>query len=79
LGEDTQDNEDDNPFLAEEAYTRRKEAIMKEEQHKRISAQRRQLNKDQEMWETNRMLTSGAVQVTCCRRRCCDFLLARSS
>ncbi len=63
MSEDTHDNDDDNPFMAEEAYTRRKEAIVKDEQQKRISAQRRQLNQDQERWETNRMLTSGAVQV----------------
>ena len=32
------------------------------QQVKRISAQRRQLNQDQDRWETNRMLQSGTVQ-----------------
>lgn len=31
---------------------------------KRISAQQRQINKDNELWEKNRMLTSGVVTKT---------------
>ncbi|XP_067014242.2 pre-mRNA-splicing factor ATP-dependent RNA helicase PRP16 [Anabrus simplex] len=56
-------DEDLNPFrnLSEE-YTKKKEEQMEQKKRKRMSAQQRQINKDNELWERNRMLTSGVVQ-----------------
>lgn len=52
-----------NPFSGLSAdYTKRKEEILEQKRNKRMSAQQRQINKDNEKWETNRMLTSGVVQ-----------------
>lgn len=50
-----------DPFQDQLEYVKRKEEKMKKQQGKRISEQRRRLNEDQERWETNRMLQSGAV------------------
>ncbi|XP_034251068.1 pre-mRNA-splicing factor ATP-dependent RNA helicase PRP16 [Thrips palmi] len=52
-----------NPFsnLSEE-YTKKKEEQLEQRKKKRMSAQQRQINKDNELWERNRMLTSGVVQ-----------------
>lgn len=52
-----------NPFsgLSVE-YTKKKEEAMELKKKKKMSAQQRQIHKDNEMWETNRMLTSGVVQ-----------------
>lgn len=55
-------DEDDDAFGADADYIKRKEEQLKKQQTKRVSAQRRQLNEDQDRWETNRMLQSGAVQ-----------------
>ncbi|KAK7867570.1 hypothetical protein R5R35_004320 [Gryllus longicercus] len=51
-----------NPFsnLSEE-YTKKKEEQLEQRKRKRMSAQQRQINKDNELWERNRMLTSGVV------------------
>ncbi|KAG9475009.1 hypothetical protein GDO78_003458 [Eleutherodactylus coqui] len=45
-----------------EDYVRKREQQLQKQTHKRVSAQRRQINEDNERWETNRMLTSGVVQ-----------------
>lgn len=52
-----------NPFsgLSSE-YAKKKEEMLEQKRKKRMSAQQRQINKDNEKWETNRMLTSGVVQ-----------------
>ncbi|XP_019863737.1 PREDICTED: pre-mRNA-splicing factor ATP-dependent RNA helicase PRP16-like, partial [Amphimedon queenslandica] len=52
-----------NPFAnIPEEYTKKKEEKLMKTTVKRMSAQQRQLNKDNEKWETNRLLTSGIVQ-----------------
>ncbi|XP_042196437.1 pre-mRNA-splicing factor ATP-dependent RNA helicase PRP16 [Callorhinchus milii] len=43
-------------------YVKKREQQLQKQTQKRISAQRRQINEDNERWETNRMLTSGVVQ-----------------
>ena len=42
-------------------YTRRKEEAMEQKKVRRMTAKQAQRNKDNEMWEKNRMFTSGAV------------------
>ncbi|XP_014205255.1 pre-mRNA-splicing factor ATP-dependent RNA helicase PRP16 [Copidosoma floridanum] len=44
-----------------EEYLQKKEAELEAKKRKRMSAQQRQINKDNELWERNRMLTSGVV------------------
>lgn len=44
-----------------EEYTQKKEMELEAKRQKRVSAQQRQINKDNELWERNRMLTSGVV------------------
>ncbi|XP_041726202.1 pre-mRNA-splicing factor ATP-dependent RNA helicase PRP16 isoform X1 [Coregonus clupeaformis] len=52
-----------NPLTStSEDYVKKREQILQKQTQKRISAQRRQINEDNERWETNRMLTSGVVQ-----------------
>lgn len=52
-----------NPFSSiSEEYTKKKEEQLEQRKKKRLSAQQRQINKDNELWERNRMLTSGVVQ-----------------
>ncbi|CAL8352741.1 unnamed protein product [Merluccius merluccius] len=52
-----------NPLTAtSDEYVKKREQILQKQTQKRISAQRRQINEDNERWETNRMLTSGVVQ-----------------
>ncbi|KAF7995979.1 hypothetical protein HCN44_008734 [Aphidius gifuensis] len=48
------------PDVSEE-YTQKKEQELEAKRQKRVSAQQRQINKDNELWERNRMLTSGVV------------------
>lgn len=56
-------DESQNPFAdVSEEYTKKKEENMAKKAVKRMSAQQRQINKDNDLWETNRMLTSGVVQ-----------------
>lgn len=51
-----------NPFSTiPEEYTKKKEEALEQRKIKKVSAQQRQINKDNEKWETNRMLTSGVV------------------
>uniref|UniRef100_A0A665WCB2 RNA helicase n=1 Tax=Echeneis naucrates TaxID=173247 RepID=A0A665WCB2_ECHNA len=52
-----------NPFTStSDEYVKKREQIIQKQTQKRISAQKRQINEDNERWETNRMLTSGVVQ-----------------
>ncbi|XP_054725023.1 pre-mRNA-splicing factor ATP-dependent RNA helicase PRP16-like [Uloborus diversus] len=56
-------DENHNPFAGMSAeYTKKKEEALEQKKKKRMSAQQRQIHKDNEKWETNRMLTSGVVQ-----------------
>ncbi|NXV65572.1 PRP16 helicase, partial [Molothrus ater] len=51
-----------NPLAySSEEYVKKREQHLHKQRQKRISAQRRQINEDNERWETNRMLTSGVV------------------
>ncbi|KAH7948002.1 hypothetical protein HPB52_017605 [Rhipicephalus sanguineus] len=51
-----------NPFASiPQEYTKKKEEALEQKKIKKVSAQQRQINKDNEKWETNRMLTSGVV------------------
>lgn len=55
-------DEENNPFSGtSESYFKQKEEQMKQKSVKRISAHQQQRNKDNELWEKNRMLTSGVV------------------
>ncbi|XP_066503641.1 pre-mRNA-splicing factor ATP-dependent RNA helicase PRP16 isoform X3 [Hoplias malabaricus] len=52
-----------NPLTSSsDEYVKKREQILQKQTQKRISAQKRQINEDNERWETNRMLTSGVVQ-----------------
>ncbi|KAH8411579.1 hypothetical protein KR215_006916, partial [Drosophila sulfurigaster] len=55
-------DEENNPFGGSNAdYFQRREEQLEQKRKKRISAQQRQNNRDNELWERNRMLTSGVV------------------
>lgn len=55
-------DDDNNPFTGGNAeYFKKREEQLEQKRKKRISAQQRQINKDNELWERNRMLTSGVV------------------
>ncbi|XP_026464368.1 pre-mRNA-splicing factor ATP-dependent RNA helicase PRP16-like [Ctenocephalides felis] len=54
-------DEERNPFGSSD-YTNRKEQQM--EKKRRMTARQRQINRDNELWERNRMLTSGVVMTT---------------
>ncbi|KAH9495949.1 Pre-mRNA-splicing factor ATP-dependent RNA helicase PRP16 [Bulinus truncatus] len=55
-------DDEHNPFSGtSQAYTKKKEEELEQKKKKRMSAQQRQINKDNELWETNRMLRSGVV------------------
>ncbi|KAJ3037444.1 DEAH-box RNA helicase prp16 [Rhizophlyctis rosea] len=45
-----------------EAYYKKKEEELAKQQIKKLSARQAQFNRDNDLWETNRMLTSGVVQ-----------------
>ncbi|KAF9420204.1 DEAH-box RNA helicase prp16, partial [Entomortierella beljakovae] len=51
-----------NPFADYEEHDTKKEEELEKKQIKKISARQAQYNKDNDMWETNRMLTSGVYQ-----------------
>lgn len=56
-------DETHNPFASvSQEYAQRKERQLEERKKQRISAQQRQIHKDNEMWEKNRMFRSGVVQ-----------------
>ena len=44
-----------------EEYAQRKEEQMEQKKRKRVSAKQKQIQKDNELWERNRMLTRGVV------------------
>ncbi|XP_017025155.1 pre-mRNA-splicing factor ATP-dependent RNA helicase PRP16 [Drosophila kikkawai] len=55
-------DDENNPFAgASSEYFRKREEQLEQKRTKRISAQQRQNNRDNELWERNRMLTSGVV------------------
>ncbi|XP_017782578.1 PREDICTED: pre-mRNA-splicing factor ATP-dependent RNA helicase PRP16 [Nicrophorus vespilloides] len=55
-------DDENNPFATvSDEYTKKKEEQLEQRKKKRMSAQQRQINKDNELWERNRMLTSGVV------------------
>lgn len=55
-------DDENNPFSSvSNDYTKKKEEQLEIRKKKRMSAQQRQINKDNELWERNRMLTSGVV------------------
>lgn len=56
-------DEESNPFggMGNNEYFQKREEQLEQTRKKRISAQQRQNNKDNELWERNRMLTSGVV------------------
>ncbi|XP_064538400.1 pre-mRNA-splicing factor ATP-dependent RNA helicase PRP16 [Drosophila montana] len=55
-------DDENNPFGGTNAeYYSRREEQLEQKRKKRISAQQRQNNRDNELWERNRMLTSGVV------------------
>ncbi|KAJ1675365.1 hypothetical protein EV182_001413, partial [Spiromyces aspiralis] len=51
-----------NPFTEYTEYDQRREEKLTATQDKRQSIRQKQYNRDNEMWETNRMLQSGVVQ-----------------
>lgn len=55
-------DDENNPFHGANAdYLKKREDQIELKKRKRISAQQRQANKDNELWEKNRMITSGVV------------------
>lgn len=58
-------DETNNPFnSASEEYVKKREQQYKNQKREKISAQRKQINEDNEKWETNRMMRSGVVLQT---------------
>lgn len=56
------DAEMNQPFGdVSEEYTQQKEEQLEQKKKKRMSAKQKQIQKDNELWERNRMLTSGVV------------------
>eukprot|EP00118_Oscarella_pearsei_P017047 m.167663 g.167663 ORF g.167663 m.167663 type:complete len:1188 (+) comp38938_c0_seq1:44-3607(+) len=56
-------DEKNNPFAdVTEEYTKQREDQFTKMAQKKVSAHQKQIQKDNERWETNRMLTSGVVQ-----------------
>jgi len=51
-----------NPFAGiSDDYTKKREELLAQKKNQRMSAQQRQIHRDNELWEKNRMLTSGVV------------------
>lgn len=51
-----------NPFAGvSDDYTKKREEQLAQKKNQRMSAQQRQIHRDNELWEKNRMLTSGVV------------------
>ncbi|CAH1638899.1 unnamed protein product [Spodoptera littoralis] len=60
MGEGEADESD--PFAGTSAdYVARKEEQIEKRRNRKVSAQRQQIDKDNELWERNRMLTSGNI------------------
>lgn len=56
-------DEETNPFTSiSEDYTKKKEQILEERKKKRLTARQQQIQRDNAMWENNRMLRSGVVE-----------------
>ncbi|CAG8483865.1 6782_t:CDS:10 [Rhizophagus irregularis] len=55
-------DEEHNPFADYTDYVVKKEQELAQKQLKKLTARQEQYNRDNELWETNRMLTSGIVQ-----------------
>lgn len=55
-------DETHNPFAEYEATTKLQDESLEQKQIKKLSARQAQYNKDTEMWETSRMLSSGVAQ-----------------
>ena len=55
-------DETHNPFAEYESTTKLKEESLEQKQIKKLSARQAQYNRDTEMWETSRMLSSGVAQ-----------------
>ncbi|KAK9727570.1 Pre-mRNA-splicing factor ATP-dependent RNA helicase PRP16 [Basidiobolus ranarum] len=55
-------DETHNPFAEYEDYYKKKEEEFAKKQAKKLSVRQKQYNEDNDLWETNRMLTSGVVQ-----------------
>ncbi|CAI2172411.1 14512_t:CDS:10 [Funneliformis geosporum] len=55
-------DEEHNPFADYTDFVQKKEEELAQKQLKKLTARQEQYNKDNELWETNRMLTSGIVQ-----------------
>ncbi|KAI9493673.1 P-loop containing nucleoside triphosphate hydrolase protein [Zychaea mexicana] len=55
-------DETHNPFAEYEATNKLKEETLEQKQIKKLSARQAQYNRDTEMWETSRMLSSGVAQ-----------------
>ena len=60
--EPTAADESHNPFVNYEDLVVRKEEELNRTQQKKVSLRHQQYNRDNDRWETNRMLTSGIVQ-----------------
>jgi len=60
-GLDEGQDEGADPFNTSDEYIKKKEAQLKEVKKKRMTERQRQIHKDNEAWEINRMLRSGAV------------------
>lgn len=60
--DDGYDAENSAPFDgASEEYTKQKEEQLEQKKKRRMTAKQKQIQKDNELWERNRMLTSGVV------------------
>ncbi|OQV23522.1 Pre-mRNA-splicing factor ATP-dependent RNA helicase PRP16 [Hypsibius exemplaris] len=55
-------NDNEQNWFANEQYTKKREEQLEEKRQKKLSAQQRQSNRDNELWETSRMVRSGVVQ-----------------
>ncbi|KAL6618221.1 P-loop containing nucleoside triphosphate hydrolase protein [Neocallimastix californiae] len=57
-------DETHNPYVEYEEYYQKKEEELAKQQAKKMSIRQAQYNQDNNLWETNRMITSGVVQRT---------------
>ncbi|ORX57172.1 hypothetical protein BCR36DRAFT_580584 [Piromyces finnis] len=55
-------DETHNPYVEYEEYYQKKEEELAKQQAKKMSIRQAQYNQDNNLWETNRMITSGVVQ-----------------
>lgn len=54
--------DESDPFAGtSQEYIAKKEEQIEKRRNRKVSAQRQQIDKDNELWERNRMLTSGVV------------------